>query len=93
MGRLGRAKRHDKKMRARRAAKNAKKALYASLKGTSKKGKKVRARTRTGASPGKHRHLVENCGNIGCSKCFPEFVRNMLNGHLVDFKVEFRKAA
>ena len=81
MGRLGRAKRHDSKMRARRAAKAAKKAAYAALRGTSRKSKKISATSR-GVSPYKHMHLVENCGNIGCSKCFPQFVRVISNGRV-----------
>lgn len=85
MGLAGKTRRREKKRKAKRAAKAAKKALYASLRGTSKKGKKVRARTRAGISPYKHLHRVEYCGNIGCSRCHPEFVRTILNGRVMEF--------
>ena len=79
MGHAGKARRHDSKMRARRAAKAAKKAAYAAMRGTSKKSKKISSRSK-GASSHKHQHLIDNCGNIGCSRCFPQFVRTVSNG-------------
>lgn len=81
MGRAGKAKRHDVKMRMRRAAKAAKRTAYAALAGTSKKSKKLKALRSQGRkkfSAGKHRHLVSYCGNVGCKRCNPKLrgVRN-----------------
>lgn len=83
MGRASKARAHDKKMRAKRAAKASRRALYASMVGTSRKGKKVRARNRAGVSAYKHMHLVTNCGNIGCSQCYPEYRRTIWNGRVI----------
>lgn len=72
MGNAARRRRHDQKMRMKRAAKAAKRTAYAALRGTSRKAKKLRGRSRTSAG-GKHLHRIENCGNIGCKRCFPQF--------------------
>lgn len=74
MGRIAKAKRHDSKMRARRQAKAAQKATYLAMRGTSKKSKKLRSHS-SEASPHKHQHLVDDCGNVGCASCFPRFAR------------------
>ena len=78
MGRAGKAKRHDAKMRARRASKAAKKTAYAALAGTSRKKKKLLIQGKKRKSSGKHRHLVSYCGNVGCKRCNPKLrgVRN-----------------
>ena len=61
---------HKKKMAAKRSAKTAKRQLYASLAGSSKKNKKQTKHAHFNQfSPKKHRHLMENCGNPGCKKC------------------------
>jgi hypothetical protein len=75
-GKAKRAAAHKKKMADKRAAKAARRALYASLRGTSKKNKKRNMKRKGEArfnswSPRKHKHLVENCGNPGCLRCFP----------------------
>ena len=77
MGRAGKTRRHDHKMKAKRAAKVAKRAAYAALRGTSKKSKKIKARASNAFSNAKHRHLIDNCGNIGCARCFPQFARRI----------------
>lgn len=59
---------HDAKMKARKAAKAAKKAKYLALAGTSRKSK--RQHTGNGVSGTyKNAHIMDNCGNPGCSKC------------------------
>ncbi len=63
--------RHTKKMAMKKAKKAAKKAYYASLAGTSKK--KKRQKKKHGPSNHKHAHIMLNCGNVGCDKCFPKF--------------------
>lgn len=73
MGKAGKSRRHDERMKARRAAKHARQAEYAALAGTSKKRKKGRNISRF--SSGKHRHLIPNCGNIGCARCYPQFAK------------------
>lgn len=73
-GRARKAREHKNKMAFKRAAKAQKRALYASLAGSSKKSKK-RHKKRVGIArfntftPGKHRHLMAYCGNPGCGKC------------------------
>ena len=82
MGRAAKLRRHDQKMRLKRAAKAQKKASYLAMRGTSKKSKKIRKFSKnTGAN--KHLHLVDNCGNIGCSRCYPQYQRTIWNGHLI----------
>jgi hypothetical protein len=71
MGHAGKTRRHGQKMRAKRAAKAQRRAEYASRRGTSKKAKKQGTVVRF--SSGKHQHLIEHCGNVGCSRCYPEF--------------------
>jgi hypothetical protein len=70
MGKTSRARKHIKKMQEKRKAKIAKRALYASMRGTSKKRKKIERRPRYNQfNPKKHKHLMEKCGNPGCRKC------------------------
>lgn len=69
MGKVGRQRKHDDKMKKKLAAKTAKAAKYKALAGTSKKSK--RQKVRSGPTPQKHAHMMLNCGNVGCSRCFP----------------------
>jgi hypothetical protein len=71
MGKSTKARKHADKMKKRRAEKAAKRALYASLAGTSKKKKKQAKKSIFGGSGHKHAHAIANCGNIGCQKCYP----------------------
>lgn len=74
MGKTGRAKKHEDRMKQKRALKAAKKAKYLALAGTSKKSKNCAKRARAlGAKEKnyKHAHRVANCGNVGCKRCFP----------------------
>jgi hypothetical protein len=82
MGHTARMSRHDSRMRARRASKSARATAYAAMAGTSAKRKKTRTRAQ-GAGGGQHRHLVDNCGNIGCGRCYPQFTRKIVNGRPV----------
>ena len=78
MSKSSKKRSHDAKMRAKRAFKAQRKATYAALKGTSKKSKKVRTRSRTGRFTNKHQHRITHCGNPGCARCFPQFAKKKL---------------
>ncbi len=71
MSKAGSKKKHDEKMKERRAKKAQKAALYKSYAGTGKRAKR-RAPVRSGATGLKGKH-VGPCGNIGCVRCFPQF--------------------
>lgn len=70
-GTAKRAAAHRKKMAAKRSAKEARRTLYASMRGTSKKNKKQQPKGIRLFSAGKHKHLMEHCGNTGCLRCYP----------------------
>ncbi len=70
MGKASRKRKHDDRMRKKRAAKSARKALYASLAGTGKRPKKVGRRSQV-AGIFKHAHVMTDCGNPGCNRCYP----------------------
>ena len=91
-GKAAKARRHKKRMATKRSAKALKRAEYASRKGTSTKAKKLRARARAALSPFKHTHLISDCGNIGCSRCYPQYQpewlgRTILNGRVLSARV------
>lgn len=69
MGVAGRQKKHKEKMARKRAVKAAKRDKYKALAGTSKRAK--RHKNKSGPSNTKGAHLMQNCGNVGCKKCFP----------------------
>ncbi len=70
MSKSGKARKHAAKMLRKKNAKAAKRAKYASLAGTSKKNKR---QTKKSVVSGvyKHAHIMANCGNPGCKKCYP----------------------
>ena len=70
MGNASRKRKHGEKMSRRRAAKAAKKAKYLALAGTSKKAKRQKTKHKM-ISNKKHAHVMANCGNVGCKRCFP----------------------
>ncbi len=71
MGKQGRKRKHDEKMKRRRAAKAARRSNYASLAGTGKRRKKQAGGSKI-SGVYKHAHIMANCGNIGCDRCFPK---------------------
>ncbi len=73
MGKTARKSKHSAKMARKRAVKSARRALYASLAGTSKKNKKLGNR-RAGPTVYKHAHIMADCGNVGCTRCYPRRV-------------------
>ncbi len=70
MSKAGRKKKHSAKMKERRKRKAEKRALYASYAGTSKRAKKVRRKSPISGIH-KHEHLMSDCGNPGCKRCYP----------------------
>ncbi len=70
MGKTSRASKHSAKMQRKRAVKAARRTLYASLAGTSKKSKNQKRRVRI-SSGAKHSHKMADCGNAGCVRCNP----------------------
>lgn len=63
----------DKRKMAKQAKKRANRALYDSRRdaGTNSKSFRARKKAQGGRSQEKGKHLVSNCGNIGCQKCHP----------------------
>jgi hypothetical protein len=78
VGKSSKARKHNEKMKRKRAEKAAKRAQYAALAGTSKKSKKINRRARSTVSGTyKGAHIMSDCGNPGCKRCYPK-----LNGVL-----------
>jgi hypothetical protein len=67
---MSKAAKHAAKMSRKRADKAAKKAAYAALAGTSKKTKRSKNR-KPGPTGQKHAHVMSDCGNPGCKRCYP----------------------
>jgi len=67
----------DKRKMAKQAKKRANRALYDSRRdaGTNSKSFRARKKAKGGKSQGKGKHLVPNCGNLGCQKCNPRDVK------------------
>lgn len=61
--------RAEKRKAIKRAAKEAKKKLYASYAGTGRRSNKTKKSS--GPSWSRRSHEMVNCGNIGCKRCFP----------------------
>lgn len=78
MSKASKKRSHDKKMRAKRAMKAARRTAYAALKGTSKKTKKIKNKRKLFNPSTAHQHLIARCGNPGCKKCFPQFSKKKI---------------
>ena len=77
MGKAGKKRKHDEKMKLKRAAKAAKKAAYAAMAGTSKKAKRQTHRKKK-PSVLKGSHAMADCGNVGCKQCYPHLNRRRI---------------
>ena len=81
MGKAAKTRRSEQRKRQKRAEKERKRALYASYAqaGQNKKSKRnsLNAKRRFGISTTKH--VVTNCGNVGCSRCFPDLAMPRMN--------------
>jgi hypothetical protein len=77
MSKKSKAKRKDARKLQKAQRKAAKAALYKSY---SEKGREAATRRHRKKSEGggKHQHLMADCGNPGCLRCYPE-----LNNHLL----------
>lgn len=64
------ARKHAEKMKQKRAEKAARKSKYMAMTGTSKK-KKRQGKVSMVSGTYKHAHVMANCGNLGCRKCYP----------------------
>lgn len=73
MSKSAKKRRSDRRRELKRSAKAAKRALYASYSGTGRRAKRVKRSS--GPTAQKGNHAMSNCGNVGCSKCFPQFRR------------------
>lgn len=69
MGVKSRKTKHGQKMARKRAEKAARRAKYLALAGTSKKGKNQRKSVDSRGM--KHAHIMSDCGNVGCKRCYP----------------------
>lgn len=72
MSKVGNKRKHAEKMKTRRSDKAAKAAKYSALAGTSKKSKRSKSKQRISSNT-KHAHVMSNCGNPGCGRCYPQF--------------------
>ena len=67
---MANARKHNEKMKQKKALKAAKRALYESYAGTGKRAKKQSKKSPVSGIH-KHAHIMQDCGNPGCSKCYP----------------------
>ena len=72
MGKKGKKIRSDKKKIAKQALKARNRSYYEGLRDSGNNSKRQKAKKKKGRSTEKGKHLVHNCGNIGCQKCYPE---------------------
>jgi len=72
MGKKGKKLRADIKKMAKKAQKARNRAHYDALRDSGNNSKRQRLSKKKGRSPEKGKHLVHNCGNAGCQKCFPD---------------------
>lgn len=71
MSKSSRKRNADVRRNKKRAAKAAKRALYASYAGTGRRAKKQGRKAEMNPQRGNHAMLI--CGNVGCERCFPQF--------------------
>jgi len=74
MGKTAKRMRSDKKKQEKRRFKLARRAFYESLRGTSK-NKKRKGKCVANNHPKWSSCHEDNCGNIGCKRCFPYLIR------------------
>lgn len=73
MGKKGKKKRSDLKKMKKMAIKKANRARYDSMRDSGNNSKRNKRKKKKSGNKGseKNKHLVSNCGNIGCQKCNP----------------------
>jgi hypothetical protein len=73
MGKKGKKLRSDKKKAAKKSLKARNRAYYDSLRDSGNNSKRAKRKAKKkGGTGNKGKHLIHNCGNIGCQKCYPE---------------------
>jgi len=73
MGKKGKKIRSDRKKIAKASLKARNRAHYDALRDSGNNSKRAkRNKKKQGGSTGKGKHLIHDCGNIGCLKCNPE---------------------
>jgi hypothetical protein len=70
MGKSARKRKANIRKEKKRAAKQAKRALYLSYAGTGKRKKKQNKKSGYTAQRGNH--VMLDCGNVGCARCYPQ---------------------
>ena len=72
MGKKGKKKRSDAKKLKKKSEKRARKAYYEGLRDSGNNSKRDRRKKKKGNNGGeKGKHLIADCGNIGCQRCHP----------------------
>ena len=73
MGKKGKKMRSDAKKMKKKAEKARKEAYYESLRlsGNNQKSRSARKAKKRKGFGEKNKHLVSNCGNLGCQRCNP----------------------
>jgi hypothetical protein len=73
MGKKGKKLRSDKKKAAKKSLKARNRAYYDSLRDSGNNSKRAKRKAKKkGGTGNKGKHLIHNCGNIGCQKCYPD---------------------
>lgn len=74
MGKASRSRRREKKAAVKRARKAANRAKYAEMRrlGQNTLSSRAKRNAKKKIRPHKHRHLIADCGNLGCKKCGPK---------------------
>lgn len=78
MGKKGKKIRSDKKKAAKASLKARNRAYYDSLRDSGNNSKRFKRKSKKAGSLGnKGKHLIHNCGNVGCLKCNPNERRSV----------------
>lgn len=73
MGKKGKKLRSDKKKAAKASLKARNRAYYDGLRDSGNNSKRAKRKSKKKGGLGdKGKHLIHNCGNIGCLKCNPD---------------------
>jgi hypothetical protein len=81
----------NKRASLKRSQKAQQKALYEGFKARGANTKKKGSRNAAGTTTRTKRHLIGNCGNVGCSRasCYPQLAKQKMNDSN-DPRVRFR---
>lgn len=84
MSKSSRTKSSEKRKKAKASKKAEKKALYLRYAAEGRKtgSKRAKMQNKKKSKPNKHCHVMADCGNIGCHKCYPA-THNMKAGERI----------